>query len=138
MVYGQGLTGRCDYLCDTVIQHSAGGNNRFLPWADFLSGFLSGYELSVGSNDIKKRFDPGFETGVSRMTVQLKRKRWFATHDISEVSNNKGIRSAGKVGYISAEELRMLFNGPGCVQYTLTHAPVHMAFGFSIIDWNEI
>ena len=100
--------------------------------------FILTDKLPIGGDDVDKGIDPGVQAGVGRVAVQLQRQRRLSPHNGPEVSDDKGIRTAGKVRYKRSKELWMTFNQACRLQNQLPHTPVHMPFVFFFIKLKEI
>jgi hypothetical protein len=62
-------------------------------------------QFAVGVHNIQKGFDAGFQTGIGGMAVQLQSQGGFAAHHVTEIADQKRIRTAGEIGDVGAEEL---------------------------------
>ncbi len=61
-----------------------------------------------------------------------------ASTRVSSPASAEGVRAAREIGDVGPEELGVLFDPPRGLHEELAHAPVHMALGAFLIQFEEI
>jgi len=62
----------------------------------------------VPLDHIQERIDTCIDTGVRRMGIELQGQERFLAHDVSELFDDKRVRTAAEIGHVDTEQVGII------------------------------